>query len=91
MNKLRKIKDGIRYESSELKREIKEKTIGYILAGLGLVAGLAWNDAIKAVIEFYFPLNQDSLMARLAYAIAITLLVVILSVYLARVTKFKKK
>lgn len=37
------------------RRKIKKKMFSYIAAGLGLVAGLAWNDAIKTVIDYFIP------------------------------------
>lgn len=72
-----------------LKNEIKGQTIGYIVAALGLVAGLAWNEAIKALIEQLFPLSQNSVLAKFLYAILVTILVVIVTSYVVRV--FKKK
>jgi len=55
--------------------------VGYII---GLVAGLAWNEAIKAAIEFAFPLSQNSLLAKFIYAVLVTAVVVLLSLYLTR-------
>jgi len=72
-----------------IKKEVRERTLGYILAALGLVAGLSWNDTIKAFIEYLFPLNKNSLLAKLIYSVFITALIVILSFYLTKM--FKKK
>jgi hypothetical protein len=77
--------------SEELRREVREKTVGYITAALGLVAGLAWNEAIKAFIEHLFPLQKDTLVAKLFYAVAITLVVVFLSIYLMRLVSVGKE
>jgi len=33
---------------------VKQKIVTYVIAGFGLVAGLAWNDAIKSLIEYFF-------------------------------------
>jgi hypothetical protein len=74
----------------QIKQELNNKILGYILAGLGLVAGLAWNDAIKTLIEYLFPLEKNGLWAKFLYAILITLVVVILSVYLTRIFKRKE-
>ena len=68
----------------KIHKEVREKTIGYILTALGLVAGLAWNEAIKALIDILFPLEKDSLAAKLVYAAIITLAVVIVAGYLTR-------
>ncbi|OGF82135.1 hypothetical protein A2924_00405 [Candidatus Giovannonibacteria bacterium RIFCSPLOWO2_01_FULL_44_16] len=65
-----------------LREEIKQQTKGYIMAGLGLVAGLAWNEAIKSLIEYLYPLDQGSLLAKFVYAVLITVFVVVFSTYL---------
>ncbi|MDX1607790.1 MAG: DUF5654 family protein [Candidatus Spechtbacterales bacterium] len=72
----------------EIRREIKKRTAGYIVAGLALVGGLAWNDAIKTLIETFFPKSGTTVIAKLAYAIFITIVIVIAGYY---VTKFFEK
>ncbi|HLD34421.1 MAG TPA: DUF5654 family protein, partial [Patescibacteria group bacterium] len=49
-NILMAIKSKIKSEVTSVKQEIRNKVAGYIVAAFGLVAGLAWNDAIKALI-----------------------------------------
>jgi hypothetical protein len=82
------IKSKIKSEVVSVKQEIRNKVAGYIVAAFGLVAGLAWNDAIKSFIDYFFPAEQNSLKAKFGYAILITILVVVVSVY---VMKFLKK
>jgi hypothetical protein len=65
--------------NSEIKEQIKEQTAGYMTAALGLVAGLAWNDAIKSLIEAFYPFAKDGIFAKFLYAILITLVVVLIS------------
>jgi hypothetical protein len=79
----RKLKDG----RENLKREVKEKTTGYILAALGFVVGLAWNDAMKTLIEYLFPLNKDSILIKLFYAFFITIVTVLITVYFLKSTE----
>jgi uncharacterized membrane protein YidH (DUF202 family) len=67
-----------------LREEARERTLGFVLAALGFVAGLAWNDAIKAFIEQVFPIGQNTLTAKFIYAILVTVVVVIVTVYLVR-------
>lgn len=62
--------------------EIRQKTAGYIAAGFGVVAGLAWNDAIKSLIEAVFPDTEETIIAKFLYALIITTLVVTLSIFL---------
>jgi len=85
--KFKKIKE----EGKEIKKEIRERTLGYITVALGLVAALAWNEAIKASIEHFFPLSRNTLLAKFIYAVLMTLVVVIMSVYLARLFKRESK
>jgi len=71
-------------ESRKIHREVQGRTIGYILTALGLVAGLAWNEAITAIIQHFLPLGKDGIWAKLVYAVIITILVVIVGVYVNR-------
>lgn len=75
-------------DTGEIKKQVKEQTLGYIAAALGLVAGLAWNEAIKSLIEYLFPIaGGGGLFAKFLYAILVTLVVVIISGYLVRILK----
>ncbi|MFZ2226293.1 MAG: DUF5654 family protein [Candidatus Moraniibacteriota bacterium] len=82
-----KIKEDLR----GVRNEVRNRTIGYVLAAFGLVAGLAWNDAIKAGIEYFFPQDQNGLKAKLVYALIITVVVAVVSFYLARLEKKEEK
>lgn len=70
--------------------EVLEKVSALATAGLGLVAALAWNDAIKAVFDAYFP-RWSGILAQFAYAIIVTLLIVIVTIRLGKLTDFAKK
>ncbi len=52
-------------------------------ASLGLVAALAWNDAIKTLIEKTLKLG-DSTGAKFSYAIIATIIAVVVVVLLSR-------
>lgn len=79
-NKIVKLKE----KGDEIKKEVKERTLSYIVAALGLVAGLAWNEAIKSLIEVLFPMSKNSIWAKFIYAIFITIVIVVITVYLMR-------
>lgn len=70
-----------------IRREIRQKMIGYITAALGLVAGLAWNDFIATLINNFFPLGKDTILAKLIYAVAISLIIVLATYYLLKLTE----
>lgn len=80
--------DNFKSESKKLGSEFREKGATYILAGFGLVAGLAWNEAIKGFIEEYFPLaSGGGLLAKFIYAIIITIVIVFVSIYILKTEK----
>ena len=62
---------------------------GYILAGFGFVSGLAWNDAIKSLIDYWYPLPGDELFSKFLYAFVVTVIVVIVGTYVVRIANKK--
>ncbi len=77
----------LKEQSLRLKKEVKSKIATYLGAAFGFVAGLAWNDAIKALIDYFFPISKNTLLAKFIYAILVTLIVVLISVYLVKLLK----
>lgn len=61
-----------------LKLEIFEKMSDLITAGLGLVAALAWNEAIQKLFKAIFG-EQSSLAAMFSYAVLITVIIVLIT------------
>ena len=82
---LKKIKNGIK----EMKSEFKERTITLILGGFGLVAALAWNEAIKTLFETFFP-KKSELIGKFLYAIIVTAIIVLISLQLKKVSEKKE-
>lgn len=91
MEEINKKVVSIKSKCSEFEHAVREKTFGYIVASFGLVAGLAWNEAIKAFIESFFPMQKDTIKAKFIYALIITIILVFVSVYLARLFKDEKE
>lgn len=81
----------LKEKGGAFRKEIQERTMGYVVGALGLTAGLAWNEAIKALIEYLFPLSKNNLVAKFIYASIITLVVVVISVYLVKLFDRKEK
>lgn len=75
---------------NDLKLEILEKLSSLIAAGFGLVAALAWNDAIKEVIAIVMP-QPSMVWGKVIYALIVTILVVIITVNLGKVISRLKK
>jgi len=87
----RKAARKIKEESKELRREVKKRTVIYITAALGLVVGLAWNEAIKSVIEYLFPLDQNTMAAKIIYAAVMTMILVFATAYILKEPNEEKK
>ncbi len=62
---------------------IVDKMSALITAAFGLVAALAWNEAIKAIFKEVFG-TSETIAPMLAYAITVTIAAVILTVIVAR-------
>ena len=86
INKFRKIRD----EKDKIKREVKRQVLTYVTAAFGLIAGLAWNEAIKELIDYLFPIS-NSLLAKFVYAIVMTFVVILISLYLIKLFKKEEK
>jgi hypothetical protein len=78
-------------EKKSLKLEVLEKVSTLATAGLGLVAALAWNDAIQTLFRAWFPTPGDSIAAKLLYALLITILIVVVTIQLGRTVNVAKK
>ena len=78
-------------EKKDLKVEILEQVSTLATAGFGLVAALAWNDAIKGLFSSFFPSPQGNLIAQFGYALVITIIVVIITIQLGRAVNLAKK
>ena len=66
-----------------LKVEVLDKIAALVTAAFGLVAALAWNEAIKAVFKEVFG-AEDAVGPMLMYAIIVTIVAVILTIVVAR-------
>jgi len=72
-----------------LKVEVLTKIIDLATAGFGLVAALAWNEAIKAIFDVIFP-HAGNLVAKLVYALVVTIIVVFITLRLGKLLNLAK-
>lgn len=68
----------------ETTKIVLQSMIALSSAALGLVAALAWNDAIKETIRLMLG-GDDSLASKYTYAVLATILAVVVVLVLARV------
>ena len=59
-------------------RKFIEQIFTLFTAAVGLMAALAWNDAVQALINEFFP-HKEGLQGRFIFAILITLIAVVLT------------
>jgi len=73
-----------------LKVEVLDKMTDLATAGFGLVAALAWNEAISSLFIAIFP-QAGNIIAKFVYAVIITALVVLVTLRLGKLTDLAKK
>lgn len=81
-------------EKKSFKRELAEQMLSLSTAGFGLVAALAWNEAIKGFVETYvqpyFP--DTAIYYKFFYAILVTVCAVLITYQLSQLaSKFGSK
>ena len=76
-------------EIKKTQKEAQEKMITLILAGFGLVAALAWNDAIQTLFKVLFP-ESEGVVGKFIYALLITITVVIITLQLKKISEKKE-
>jgi len=69
---------------------VLDKIAALVTAAFGLVAALAWNEAIKAIFKEIFG-EAESIGPLLIYAIVVTIAAVILTIIVARAVSNAKK
>jgi TRAP-type C4-dicarboxylate transport system permease small subunit len=74
---------GVLKGTSAVTREVLEKTLQLATAAFGLVAALAWNDAIQTLFTQVFGEAAD-ITAKFIYAILVTGVIVFATIRLAR-------
>ena len=65
----------------ELKNNVITQTITFVTAAFGVVAALAWNEAIKAWLESFIKTGNGAI-ALTIYALIVTIMSVIISMFL---------
>lgn len=74
-------------EKKRLHEELIEQLLTLVTSGFGVVAALAWNDAIQGFVkEFIEPrIPGSGLVSKFVYAIIITVLIVLTTYELSKI------
>lgn len=73
-----------------MKKEVIEKFVTLITAAFGFVAALAWNSAIQALFNEFFP-NRTGLIAMFSYAIIVTIIAIFITLWIAKLSERTKR
>lgn len=80
-----------KYEVKRIRDSLKERIITIVIASLGLIAALAWDDALKHLFEKLLG-GLSNLTEEIIYAIIVTAIAAAVSVYLGKIyTEHKGK
>ena len=74
----------------KLHEEIFEKMSALAASAFGLVAALAWNDAIQEAFKEFLPAG-NGLLAKFGYAILVTVLIILVTWQLGRIGEYLKE
>jgi hypothetical protein len=74
-------------KEKDIKIEFISKITTLLTAGFGLVAALAWNDAIQSLFKL-IPIQNSQVSAKFIYAIFITVIIVLIVYYANRAQEF---
>jgi len=73
-----------------MKKEIIEKLSILIASAFGLVAALAWNSAIQEIFKRLFG-EANSIIAMVAYAVVVTMIAVMATVWIGKISERAKQ
>jgi len=71
-------------EKKKIEIAFKRRVEGYLITAFGIVAGLAWNEAVKALMAYLFPIDKDTILAKFLYALIMTFVLIFISLYVVR-------
>ena len=69
-----------------MQKEVIEKIAALITAAFGLIAALAWNEAIQEIFRLVFG-EQSGIWAMLFYAVVVTIIAVVVTIWIGRVAE----
>jgi len=80
-----------KHELHNVPSSVLERIITLIIAALGLIAALAWDEALRHIFEKLFG-GRGTLFEKISYAVAVTVLAAFISIKLGKLfSKHKEK
>lgn len=79
------IKSMVQNEIKFLSGNVIDKVSTLVISAFGLVAALAWNNAIQKVISLFLNVS-DQTFGLIAYAVIVTLIAILVTIYMTRLS-----
>lgn len=76
-----------------IKTTFSTKLSTLIISALTVVAGLAWNNAITAIIDHYYPESKNTkanFLYKLSYAVILTIAIIIFIIIINELSRLVK-
>lgn len=73
----------MRKHNFSIRQQLVERMLQLATASLGLVAALAWNDAVQSLFARFYA-TGEGLGAKFLYALVVTLVIVVVTYYVTR-------
>lgn len=77
-------------KGSKFRVQLLEAMSTLIIGAFGLVAALAWNEAIREFIKLILPANSNGVLGLMVYASVVTVLAVVMTILITRSVKKAK-
>jgi len=71
-------------EKRKIEATFKSQLETILVAAFAFVAGLSWREVINSLMDYLLPLNKDTILAKLLYAIVVTFFLTLTGLYVAR-------
>ena len=75
----------------EVGKEVLSKMTALSTAAFGIAAAFAWNSAIQSIFDAYYPAAKDSISAKIMYAMVLTSVAVLLTMWLGGLAERKTR
>lgn len=82
--------EKIKEDGKKLRKDTNEKIFACILTAFGIVVALAWNDAIQSTIAL-IPVEKNSILAKIIYALIVTIVMVIITTIFGKISNKENK
>jgi hypothetical protein len=79
-----------KHELRRVRTDVTERIVTLVIAALGLIAALAWDETLKSLFDELFG-GRDTLMGKLSYAVLITVIAAFISVQLGKFLGGRRK